>query len=58
MITVRTQVKDIVKESGLGINNVSEDFMEKLNEKVKQVVEEACKRAKENGRKTVMGKDV
>lgn len=57
MITVRTQIKEIVKGFE-GINNISEDFMEKLDEKVKKIVEEACKRAKDNGRRTVMGKDV
>ena len=57
MITVRTQVKDIVKEANLGVNNISEDFTERLDEKVKKIVEEACRRAKEDGRKTVMGKD-
>jgi histone H3/H4 len=57
MITVRTQIKEIVNECE-GINNISEDFVEKLDEKVNKLVEEACKRAKENGRRTVMGKDV
>lgn len=56
MIVVRTQIKEIVKE--LGINNLSEDFVERLDEKTRKLVEEACKRAKENGRRTVMGKDV
>jgi histone H3/H4 len=58
MITVRTQVKEIVKETNLGINNISEDFIKRLDEKVKKIVEEACQRAKANGRKTVMGKDI
>ena len=56
MIVVRTQIKEMVKEGGL--NNISEDFVEKLDEKVKEIVEKACKRAKENGRRTAMGKDV
>ncbi len=58
MLTVRTQIKDIMKESGLGIENISGDFMDRLDEKVKQVIVDALKRAKENGRRTVMGKDV
>ncbi len=58
MITVRTQVKEILKESGIGVDNISNDFMDKLDEKVKQLILEAVNRAKENGRKTVMGKDV
>jgi histone H3/H4 len=58
MITVKTQIKEVVKDTGLGINNISEDFVAELDEKVKELVKEACKRAKENGRRTVMGKDV
>ncbi len=58
MVTIRTQVKEILKESGLGLDNISADFMEKLDEKVKQLILDAAKRAKENGRRTVMGKDV
>lgn len=58
MLTVRTQVKDILKESEIGIENISADFMDSLDEKVKQLVLDAVKRAKENGRRTVMGKDV
>ncbi len=58
MITVRTQIKEIMRESGFGIDNISADFMDCLDKKVKQLVIDAVKRAKENGRKTVMGKDV
>lgn len=57
-LVVRTQVKEILKESGLGLDNLSGDFMDKLDEKVKQLVLDAAKRAKENGRRTIMGKDV
>ena len=56
MITVRLQVKEIVKEAG--IDNMSGDFMDRLDDRVKQLVLDASKRAKENGRRTVMGKDV
>ena len=55
-LVVRTQVKDILKE--MGLENMSGDFMDKLDEKVKQQILDAAKRAKENGRRTVMGKDV
>ena len=58
MITVRTQIKEILKESGLEVDNLSADFMDRLDEKVKQLILDAAKRAKENGRKTLMGKDV
>ena len=58
MITVRTQIKEVLKESGLEVDNLSSDFMDRLDEKVKQLVLDAAKRAKDNGRKTLMGKDV
>ena len=58
MLTVRTQIKEILKESGFGVENISGDFIDRLDEKVKQLILAAVKRAKENSRKTVMGKDV
>ena len=58
MLVVRTQVKEILKESGIGLDNIGGDFMDKLDEKVKQLILEAGRRAKENNRKTVMAKDV
>lgn len=58
MLVVRTQVKDILKESGLGIDNLAADFMSKLDEKTKQLILDAVRRAKENGRRTVMGRDI
>jgi histone H3/H4 len=56
MVTIRTQVKDLLKENGM--DNMSGDFMDRLDEKTKQLILDAVKRAKENGRRTVMGKDV
>ena len=56
MIIVKSQVKEIIKE--LGINNLSEDFVDRLNKQVIETIEKSCQRAKENGRKTIMGKDV
>jgi histone H3/H4 len=57
MLIVRTQLKEIVKEIS-GINNISEDFLDRLEKKVITVIKESCQRAKENGRRTLMGKDV
>ena len=56
-IIVRSQVKDMAKIEGKPLN-VSADLYTALDEKVKKIVEEACKRAKLNNRNTVMGKDV
>jgi len=58
MLTVRTQIKEILKDSELGVDNISGDFIDRLDEKVKDLIVDAAKRAKENGRRTVMGKDV
>ena len=58
MLTVRTQIKEILKDSELGVDNISGDFIDRLDERVKNLIVDAAKRAKENGRRTVMGKDV
>ncbi len=58
MLTVRTQIKEILKESGLGVENISADFMDVLDAKVKELILDAVKRAKENSRRTVMGRDL
>ena len=56
MITARTQIKDILREAGM--QNMSADFMEQLDKKVKQLILDAAMRAKDNGRRTVMAKDI
>jgi histone H3/H4 len=38
--------------------SVSKDFIEKLEIKVDEIIKEACRRAVENKRNTVMGKDL
>ena len=58
MIIVKTQIKEAVKQSGMDIDNVSADFIDKLDNKVIEVIKQSCRRAKENGRKTVMAKDL
>jgi len=58
MLTARTQVKEILKEANLGLDNISGDFMVTLDEKTKQLILNAAKRAKENGRRTIMGRDL
>jgi histone H3/H4 len=58
MITARTQVKEILKDSGIGADKISNDFLPRLDEKVKELIVNAAKRAKENCRTTVMGRDV
>ena len=58
MIVVRTQIKDMLKESGTDVQNISSDFLETLDEKVRAVVTDACKRAAANSRRTVMARDL
>ncbi len=53
MIVVKSKIKELV-----GNCNVSGDFAEALDEKVKQLVKAASERAEANNRKTVMAKDL
>ena len=56
-IIVKSGIKElaVVEEKAM---NVSSDFAVKLADKVKQMIKEACIRAKENHRTTVMAKDL
>tara|TARA_Y100000310_G_scaffold270688_1_gene284672 strand:+ start:665 stop:841 length:177 start_codon:yes stop_codon:yes gene_type:complete len=58
MLTVKVQVKEILRDSELGVEKISEDFIDRLDERVKKLILDAAKRAKENQRRTVMGRDV
>jgi histone H3/H4 len=50
-------VKAKVKEMA-GDFNVAGDFADALNNKAKKLIEEAISRAKANGRRTLMAKDL
>jgi histone H3/H4 len=50
-------VKAAVKEA-LADKNVSSDFYDALDEEVEEVLEDAARRAEENGRKTVQPRDL
>lgn len=54
---VAAAVKEISKKKGYPVNNVADDFMPAVEEKVKKLVEEAVERAHANNRRTVMGRD-
>lgn len=56
MLLARTQIKEILKDEG--INNLAGDYLDRLEKKVEELVKDSVKRAKENGRRTVMGRDV
>jgi len=52
-VIVKTKIREMV-----GTYSVSADFGEELNNKVKQMIQDAVKRAEANGRKTVMARDI
>lgn len=53
MLIIKAKVRE-----ACGDMSVGSDFITALNEKVSELVKKAVWRAKENGRRTVMGKDV
>ncbi|RMF55171.1 DUF1931 family protein [Candidatus Woesearchaeota archaeon] len=53
MIIVKAKIKEATGEF-----NVASDFIEALDAKVKDLIKEAIERAKANGRRTVMAKDL
>ncbi len=52
-LVTKSQVKDIV-----GDVNISEDFFPALNLEVERIIKKALERAKKNGRRTLMARDV
>ncbi|MFW6231090.1 MAG: DUF1931 domain-containing protein [Nanoarchaeota archaeon] len=52
-IVVKAKIKDLA--SGY---NVAGDFAEELDKQVKDMIQKAISRAKANGRRTVMAKDL
>lgn len=56
-VIVKSQVKDLAKIDNKPLS-VSEEFYNALEEKNKQMIQEACKRAKQNSRNTVMARDL
>ena len=56
-IIVKSQVKELAKIDSKALS-VAEEFYKALEEKNKQLIAEACKRAKQNSRNTIMGRDL
>ena len=56
-IISKIQVKDIAAINGKPLS-VAEEYYSALDEKVRKIVEESCKRAKSNSRNTVMARDL
>ena len=56
-VIVKSQVKEHAKIDGKPLS-VAEEFYRALEEKNRQLVQDACKRAKLNSRNTVMARDL
>lgn len=56
-LVVKAKIKELAKIDDKALN-VSTDFYDAINKKVEGMIQDCCKRAKANGRNTVMGKDV
>jgi len=56
-IVIKSKIKDFAKIDDKPLN-VSMDFSDALNEQVTALIKKACVRARENGRNTVMVKDL
>lgn len=54
---IKSEVKQNAKFDEKRLN-VSGDFIERLETEVKILLLKACKRARQNGRNTVMGRDL
>lgn len=57
-LIVKAKVKDFVLQAAGENLSVASDFSDALNEKVQELVKNAIGRARANGRKTIMAKDV
>ncbi len=62
LIVVKSQISGLVKEinkrRNFKINNVTSDFSDELDQKVRKVIERAMERAHANNRRTLMGRDI
>lgn len=56
-LVVRSNIKEYAKANETSLF-VAGDFGDRLQEKVIRLIKDACKRAKENQRNTVMGRDL
>ena len=56
-VIVKSQVKELAKLDSKPLS-VSEEFYNALEEKAKKLIEDACKRAKQNSRNTIMARDL
>jgi len=57
MMIIKSKINDAAEIEGKHYN-ISRDFAEALDEKVKHLIKDACKRARDNNRSTVMPRDL
>jgi len=57
LVVVKAKIKEHAQIEGKTLN-VAGDVADALNAKVIALIQEGCKRAKENGRNTLMAKDI
>lgn len=57
-LIVKAKIKDFVDQVAGERLSISSDFGDELNEKLQVLIKDAIQRAKANGRKTLMAKDV
>jgi len=56
-LVVKAKIREYAKVDDK-LLNVSGDFADALSMKVEHMIKDACKRARDNGRSTVMAKDL
>ena len=54
-LVIKSNIRDAVKDK---IPNVAAEVAEALNEKIQKILDEACGRAKANGRRTLHARDL
>ncbi len=54
-LVIKSNIREAVKEK---MPNVAGEVAEALNEKVQKILDEACERAKANGRRTLHARDL
>jgi len=57
LVVVKAKIKELAVVDGKNLN-VAGDVADALDKKVRMLIEEACRRAKGNGRNTLMAKDL
>ncbi len=57
MLIVKSKIRDCAEIDGKHYN-ISSDFADALNEKVKILIKDACKRTRDNNRNTIMPRDL